>query len=212
MRNKIRFLKNLVVILFLTGIGFLLYKKYTAKTQPQFIMSETPLRVESILKIAELATVSFQDEVVADTLERYGSETEKVSGNFFKLRNLDGLKDLVVGSNTKRRLTLIIKGEAKIGFQLTDKNYRIEQNKDTVWFHFPKAKVLSINVNPSETEVFQESGTWRMQARKDLANSAKRQIERDVKKAKLSNKAEDGMKALLKKIIPGERTILVYYE
>lgn len=201
-----------MLILFIVGISYLLYKKYTAKQEPNFVMSETPLHIESIQKIAELATISFQDEVVVDTLEKYRSSTEMVTDNFMKLRQLDGIKDVLVGSNTKRRLTLIMKGEAKIGFQLTNNNYRIEQNKDTVWFHFPKAKVMSININPSETEVFQESGTWNMQARRNLANKAKAKIERDVRKAKLTDKAEDAMDLLLRKIIPGERTILVYYE
>lgn len=212
MKNKVRLIKNILVIFILCGVGYFVYSKWSAHEGPEFNMSETPLQIDSIEKIAQLATVSFKDEVVADTIERYASEAEKVTGNLKKLTGFEGMKEALKGSSVKRRLTLIMKGEAKIGFDLTEDNYKIDQNIDTIWFHFPKAKILSVNINPSETEVFQESGIWKMYARKKLMSKAKRRIEKDVKKAKLKTKAEDGMTELLKKIIPGDRTILVYYE
>ncbi len=202
----------MLVILLIGAIGYVLYLKWTTPEGPEFDMAETPLQIESIERIAQLATVSFQDEVVADTIEKYRSETEKLSGNLQKIYDIEGMKEALKGSNVKRRLTLIMKGEAKIGFDLNENNYRIDQNKDTIWFHFPKAKILSININPSETEVFQESGTWSVYARQKLLAKAKLKIEKDVKKAKLADKAEDGMEELLKNIIPDGRTILVYYE
>lgn len=213
MRNKIRFFKNLIVLLVLGVLGLLVYQKCSdERVDPEFQMSESPLQVESIRKIAELATVSFKDEVVADTVERYKNDTEKVAGNFSKMGSLGGIKDLLSLSNEKRRLTLIIKGEAKIGFELTDKNYRIDQNEDTLWFHFPKAKILSINVNPLETEVFQESGQWSDSGRKALMQKARRSIERDVQNAQLIQKAEAGMGEMLRKILRDDRKVLIYYE
>ncbi len=212
MRNKIRLLKNLIVVFLLASITYFLYVKWSAKEKPEFILSDSPLHLESMERIAEMATVSFKDEVVADTFERFQSETEQLSENLKRLYDVNNVKEALSGSNIKRRLTLILKGEAKIGFKLTENNYRIEQNTDTVWFHFPKAEILSVSINPSETEVFEESGYWTMSVRQDLLNKAKKRIERDVVNAKLTEKAEEGMKNLMGKIILGKRTILVYYE
>ncbi len=213
MRNKIRFLKNLVVLLVVGGLGLLMYNKCSAsKGNDGLKLSDSPLHVESIRKIAELATISFKDEVVADTVERYKNDTEKVTGNLAKMNDLEGLKDVLSLSTVKRRLTLIIKGEAKVGFDLTDKNYRIDQNKDTIWFHFPKAKILSVNLNPMETEVFQENGTWSDWGRKALMRKAKTIIEKDIANAKLIQKAEHGMDEVLRKVLRDERKILIYYE
>jgi hypothetical protein len=63
-----------------------------------------------------------------------------------------------------------VKGDAQIGFDLTDNNYRIDQNK------------------------------------------VKKKFERDVVAAKLMDKCEEGMLNVLKKIMPDDRTILVYFE
>jgi len=213
MRNKIRFLKNVVVLLILIALGTILYKKWTASSnEPELELSESPLQVESIQKIAELATISFKDEVVSDSLERYDSEAEKLAGNFGKTRTWDGLKDVIKGSSVKRRLTLIVKAEAKIGFELTDKNYRVDYNKDTLWFHFPKAKILTINMNPSDTEVFQENGMWDGSGRRYLIEKARRSVEKDVARAQLISKAEDGMENVLRKLLDNDRKILVYFE
>ncbi len=213
MRNNIRFLKNLVVLLILAAIGILLYNKWNARAaSKELVLSESPLRVESIKKIAELATISFKDEVVADSLERYDSEAEKVAGNLLKTRTWDGLKEALKGSSVKRRLTLIVKAEAKIGFDLMQGNYRVDSNKDTLWFHFPKAQILSINMNPTDTEVFQENGAWESSGRRQLMEKARRRVEWDVNRADLITKAEAGMEDILRKLLDNDRKILVYFE
>jgi hypothetical protein len=212
MRSSIRFLKNLVALLFFSFMGFLLFRACSDKPQPpELVLDETPLHIESIRKIAEVATISFKDEVVSDTIEYYKSGDDEFAGTLRKLADLD-LKNAIRNSEIKRRLTLIVKGEAKIGFDLTDKNYRIDQNKDTIWFHFPKAKILDINLNPSETEVFQENGTWHDYTRKQLLAKAKVKIERNVINAQLLQKAEDSMKDLIRKLMRDDRKLLIYYE
>jgi hypothetical protein len=212
MRNSIRLLKNLVAILFLSFMGFLLFRACSDKPKKEaYVLDETPLHIESIRKIAEVATISFKDEVVSDTIEHYKNGDEELAGTLKKLANLD-LKNAIRNFEIKRRLTLIVKGEAKIGFDLSDKNYRIEQNKDSIWFHFPKAKILDININPSQTEVFQEIGVWHDYTRKQLLAKAKIKMEKNVMKAQLLQKAEDSMKSLIRKLMRDKRTLLIYYE
>jgi hypothetical protein len=212
MKNSIRLLKNLVALLFLSFMGFLLFRACSDKAIPHdLVLEDTPLRIESIRKIAEVATISFKDEVVADTIEYYKSSEDEISGTLKKLVQLD-LKNLVRNSKVKRRLTLIVKGEAKVGFDLTDHNYRINQNKDTIWCHFPRAKILGINLNPSQTEIFQENGTWHDYTRLQLLAKAKTKIENNVVNAKLLQKAQDSMTDLLRKLMQDDRKILIYYE
>lgn len=212
MKSSIRLLKNLVALLFLSFLGFLLFRACSDKPKPpNLVLDETPLHIESIRKIAEVATISFNDEVVADTVEYYKNGDEVLSGTFKKLANLD-FKNAIRNSNIKRRLTLIVKGEAKIGFDLTDNNYRIYQNRDTIWFHFPKATILDINLNPSQTEVFQENGTWHDYTRKQLLAKAKTKIENNIVHAQLLQKAENSMKDLIQKLTRDERKLLIYYE
>lgn len=212
MRSKVRFVKNTLVIILICGVGYYLYSTWFSPKNEGFIMSETPLRIESIMKISELATISFQDEVVTDSTEKFKPGADQFNGNLKKLQELKDMKEAIQFSHIKRKLTLIQKGEVKVGFNLTEENFEIDQNVDTIWIHLPKAEILSLTMNPSETVVFQEHGRWKVYDRKTLLKKAKRRIEKDVKKAKLKTKAEDGMTELLKKIIPGDRTILVYYE
>ncbi|MFA7274792.1 MAG: DUF4230 domain-containing protein [Crocinitomicaceae bacterium] len=212
MRSKIRLLKNLVVLAVIYLAGFYIFRACKGTSNdPDFVLEDTPLHIESVRRIAEVATMSFQDEVVADTVEYFKGSEDKWIGNLKKLSDLE-IKHFIRYSNVKRRLTLIVKGEAKVGFELTDKNYRIAQNVDTIWFHFPKAKLLDVNVNPLHTEVFQESGIWNDVARQKLMNKAKTRIVKDVNKAELTQKAEKSMSDLILQLVSDERKILIYYE
>lgn len=212
MKNSIRLLKDLVAILFLSLMGFLLFRACKDKPEPEdLVLEDTPLHIESIRKIAEVATISFKDEVVADTVEYFKDGEDKFLGKLNKISNLD-FKHAILLTNIKRRLTLIVKGEAKIGFDLTDKNYRIEHNKDTIWFHFPKAKILDVNINPTQTEVFQENGVWHDYARKQLMQKVNVKIRANVEQAQLFMKAENTMKNLLQKWVQDNRKLLIYYE
>jgi len=213
MRNNIRLLKNLAVLAVLVfGVIFVFKKCSSDDAEGKLALEDSPLHIENIAKIAELAMVSFQDELVLDTIEYYNSSTDYVTGNVWKLHDLDNIKHVFSESDVKRRLTLIAKVEAKIGFRLTDKNYRVEQNKDTIWFHFPLPEILDFNSNPSETEVFKENGNWDDQARKNLMKRAERKTRYQVQQMDLDEKAKEGLKSLLKNILKDERTKMVYFQ
>lgn len=212
MRNSIRLLKNIAGILFFGLLGFLLFRSCKNKQDSEkLILDETPLHIESIRKIAEVATISFKDEVVADTVEYYKNNDEKVAGTLQKIVDLD-IKNAIRNTAIKRRLTIIVKGEAKIGFDFNDQNFRTYHNKDTIWFHFPNAEILDINLNPSQTEVFQENGIWHDYTRKQLLEDAKWKIENNVNKAQLLSKAEETLRELVVKLARDKRKVLVYYD
>jgi hypothetical protein len=119
--------------------------------------SKKKLPVTEIFKIREIGELF--------TTDSYKSNLDYVTGNVWKLHDLYNFQDIFSESDITRCFTLITKVEAKIGFRLTDKNYRVAQNKDTVWFHFPSPEILDFNSNPSETEVFKENWNWDNQAR-----------------------------------------------
>jgi hypothetical protein len=212
MRSKIRLLKNLFVLAIIFLVGFSIFRACKGTSnEPDLVLEDTPLHIESVCRIAEVATMGFQDEVVADTVEYFKGNDDKLMGNLKKLSDLE-IKHFLRYSNVKRRLTLIVKGEAKVGFDLTKNNYRIAQNADTIWLHFPKAKLLDINVNPLHTEVFQEDGDWNDAVRRALLNKAKKRIEQDVVDAQLIAKAEKSMSDLILQLVGDQRKILIYYE
>ncbi len=212
MKSSLRFLKNLVALLFIGFMGFLFFRACEDRPSPQALtLEETPLHIESVKKIAEVATISYKDEVVVDTVEYYATSDQVFLGSLEKMSRLD-FENATRNFHVKRRLTLLVKGEAKIGFDLTDNNYRIAQNNDTIWINFPKAKLLDVSLNPSQTEVFQEDGKWHDYTRKQLLNKAKLKIEKDVAFANLFLKAETSMSVLISKLIRDKRKVLIYYE
>jgi hypothetical protein len=210
MKNKIRLIKNIAFIVGASFLGYFLYHYFT-KTESDFGIDDTPLKVEMIRAIAEISTVSYKDEVVQDSVEYYETEKEQISGNFYKLSDPEFWKYGLRASNIKRRLTLIVKGEVRVGFNFKNNKIDIAQNEDTIWFNLPKAKILDVLISPSGTEVFLENGAWSDGARRSLENKAIDQLKRNAEELKLKEKARESMDRLLRKLIPNEKVVLIYF-
>jgi hypothetical protein len=211
MKKYARFIKNIFILVVILALGYFLYNYFFKEEEDRFSLESTPLHIERIRSIAEISTISYKDEVVVDTVEYYEGTNEMVSGNLNKMTSLDNWKYGVRPSSVKRRLTLIVKGEVRYGFNLTEKNVVVQHNEDTIWVNLPKPKIIDVLVVPSQTEVFLENGTWGDAARVKLEKRAINRLKWNASKLDLEKKASTQMDKLLRAIIPKDRKVLIYF-
>lgn len=212
MRNRIRLLQNLIVLA-LVGVGcYAIYNYFFSGADEDYQIEDTPLRVEMVRSIAEISTVSYKDEVVQDSVEFYQSSSEQLSGNAMKLTDPDFWKYGVRASAIKRRLTIIVRGEVRYGFDLTKDKIKIQHNADTIWVTVPPPKILDVLVTPSETEIFQENGDWSDHAVRRLETSAVVQLKRNAEQLDLASKSKHQLSTLLQSILPDQRKLILYYK
>lgn len=211
MKNKVRLIKNIIALILIGIIVYAVYDFFKGDNSSEYSIEDTPLHVEMVRSIAEISTISYKDEVVEDSIEYYNGTAEQVSGNVLKMADLDYWKYGVRASNIKRRLTIIVKGEVRFGFDFTKKGIDIQHNKDTIWINLPKPKLLDVLVVPSATEIFQENGEWGDGARKNLEKQAISQLKKNAKTLDLAKKSMVQMEKLLRNISPKDRVLLIYF-
>lgn len=204
MRDYQRLIKNLIGLGLLSAVLLILVWYFTS-SEDELIIDDTPIHVESIRTIAELSTISYKDEVVVDTVVYDKSE--------LSLTNLDPTElAKMYYRNVNKRLTLIFKGEVKYGIDLTDTNYTVAQNEDTLWLKLPRTKILDIVITPSETEVFQEQGYWSDGIRKYLESKAKHKLRSNAKLMKLEKQSQENCTRIFKKLIQTDKEFIIEYE
>ena len=169
----------------------------------ELTIDNTPIHIESIKTIAEISTVSYKDEVVIDTVEYYGEFTSVLDPDEWMR---------VLNRGIKRRLTLIIQGEVKYGIDLTNKNYSVVSNKDSIWVTLPQPKILDVIISPSKNEVFQEQGSWSDNTRRKLEVKAKFMIQKNADAISLQKKAKENTIRLFKKLIRTPRALIIKFE
>jgi len=209
--NKIRLVKNLLALAVIGLCIFAVYDYFWRDDSSDFAIENTPLKVEMVRSIAEISTISYKDEVVEDTIVYYKSTSEQVSGNILKMGDLDYWKYGIRSSNIDKRLTLIVKGEVRYGFDLSKHPIDIQHNKDTIWLNIPKPRILDVIVVPSATEIFQENGDWNDKARVTLEKKAIAQLKANAEKLNLLKKTTSQMEKLLRSIVPKDRVLLIYF-
>jgi hypothetical protein len=210
--ETVRLVLNVIVIsLFIGGAVFLVKKCSTPQLSKEWELEKHPLKVESIRKIAEISTVSYQDEVVIDTIEYYDGVDEQLIGNVTKLIDPEGWKYSLRGSAIKRRLTLIIGGEARLGFDLNNDKFSIRYSQDTAFVTVSQPQILSITIPPSKTTVFLEHGTWHDNTRKHMQNKAMRIFKKRVEELNLDEKVKLQLETVLRKMITN-KTLQISYQ
>ena len=213
MKSKFRLIKNILILAVLVFVAYLVYNFFVGDNkEDDWEIEDTPLHIETIKTIAEISTVSYRDEVVVDTVEFYKDINEQIVGNTVKLIDVDQWKYGIKSSNTKRRLTLIVKGEVRYGLNLTGNNYKLEQNKDTIWLTLPKPEILDVIVTPSSTEIFLEHGEWADYERKKLERKAGNPLRVNYKKLNLEKKTQENVCRLFENMIPGDKKIIFNFE
>ena len=182
------------------------------KESDDFVIDDTPLRVEQIRKIIELNTVKFRDEVVVDTVEYYKSSGEKMAGIYEKLSDPNQIEHGLSGSNVKRRLTLIMKGELLYGVDLKKKKFSITSDDKQVLVKLPKPSLLTVSLTPEKTEVFVENGTWQDYERQALQRKAKAKMIASGERLRLAEKAKEPLERVLRQLIITDKPIVFRYE
>lgn len=199
-----RLLRNVIASIVLIAAIYFGYTQLNKYLNPPLIIDETPLQIESIESILEISTVSYTGEVVVDSVEFYNGDFDWTSINDWW-----NVKDRLDHPDVKRRLTLIVKGEAKFGFDLKADSLDINHKGDSIIVKIPKAKLLGIEISPSNTEVFQEQGDWTDSERKELEYKAIDKIKQSSTHLDLEKEAQDAAVKLFTKLIIPNKTIVV---
>lgn len=207
MKDYQRLLKNIIGLGLIAGVIVVIYLFFFTGDSDELRIDETPIHIESIKTIAEIATVSYKDEIVVDSVEYYTGET-----NYLDPFEWPEMYDRAFNRNVKKRLTLIFKGEVVYGLDLIDNNYRITQNQDTLLVSLPKPKITEVIITPTATEVFQEQGNWSDGARKALEEKAKSKLKKNAYNLKLEQKAKENAELLIQKLVTSEKKVIVAFE
>ena len=138
----------LLVVLLLLG-AFLLHRGVRQEKRPLTI-DDTPVIVTKIRSLGELTTACYYDEMVL-------SRTKE---NAFSSSALGSLAE-GLGKDVDDHLVLIAKGTVRAGLDLMDMSEEdVRFVGDTAYIRLPAPQYLDVIVNPSDFEVFAETGKW----------------------------------------------------
>ena len=138
----------LLVVLLLVG-AFLLHRGIRQEKRPLTI-DDTPVIVTKIRSLGELTTACYYDEMVL-------SRTKE---NAFSSSALGSLAE-GLGKDVEDHLVLIAKGTVRAGLDLMDMSEEdVRFVGDTAYIRLPAPQYLDVIVNPSDFEVFAETGKW----------------------------------------------------
>lgn len=207
-REYIRLIKNIAIMV---GIGILIYILYDyffgGTENNSSKIADTPIHIESVKRIAEVSAVSYTDEIVVDSVEYY--EEIDLSEDW-----LDAIKmtERLLYRNVKRRLTIIVKGEVRYGFDLQRNNFSVKKSNDSLILYLPEPEIIEINVSPSGNEIYQEQGNWSDSEIKKLENRAKKKLVENVETLDLNTKARESASKLFKRLLQHEKHVEIKYD
>ena len=138
----------LLVVLLLVG-AFLLHRGVRQEKRPLTI-DDTPVIVSKIRSLGELTTACYYDEMVLS----------QNKPNAFSSSALGSLAE-GLGKDVDDHLVLIAKGTVRAGLDLMDMSEEdVRFVGDTAYIRLPAPQYLDVIVNPSDFEVFAETGKW----------------------------------------------------
>lgn len=202
MSQKLKLVRRILTLLVLVALVVFLFRWCNKKSNTnEFVIDNTPIKVEMVRNIAEIATVSFKDEVVVDSVEYYANTQEQIAGNLMKLTDPDDFKYGIRSSAIKRRLTMIVRGELRVGFDLKKHPVKIETRDSVVYIQLPEPKVLDVLVTPKTTEIYLENGEWKDFEITRLQNRSRKKLAYSAQLLKLDELAKRNMESLFRKLI-----------
>lgn len=152
-------------------VGILLAALYflpgNRRNKHALTIDDTPVIVTKIRSLGELTTACYYDEIVlTDTRQNLFSNDE---------------------------LVIIAKGTVRAGIDLMEMtDDRLRFSGDTVFVRLPAPQYLDIIVNPSDFEVFAETGKWTHGEVTDLQDSARKRLIMGADHYGLKSKAYEG--------------------
>ena len=154
----------LLVVLLLVG-AFLLYRGIRQEKRPLTI-DDTPVIVSKIRSLGELTTACYYDEMVLS----------RTKPNAFSSSALGSLAE-GLGKDVDDHLVIIAKGTVRAGLDLmemTEEDIRFVG--DTAYIRLPAPHYLDVIVNPSDFEVFAETGKWTHEEISGLQETARTRL------------------------------------
>lgn len=171
-----------VIVLALLVLGGIVLLR-TDKGRHRLTTEESPVIATRIRALGELTTACFYDEIVL-------TGTKK---NLLSASPLGSLAREGFGKDVDDHLVIIARGTVRSGIDLQ----KMEPGDvrilgDTVILRLPPPQYLDVIVNPSDIEVFAESGKWTQQQMSGLQESARRKLVAEADHAGLKRSAYEG--------------------
>lgn len=211
MRKNLKRISRIILLVLSVLLILWVMRWCSSKEQKSSLEIEnSPIRIEMIRSLAEIASVSYTDEVVVDSVELYKDVSDALSGTLEKIFSPKDYKYGIYPNPIKRRLTLIVKGELKVGFDLKKHPIHISQNDSLVKLIFPKPEILEIVVSPQSNEIYQENGTWKDFEIQKLHRKAKMKLAANVSDLKLFEIAKKNVANSFSKLLPSKKIELVF--
>ena len=166
----------LLAVLVLAGLVFL--TRSDRKEKRGLTIDDTALIVTRIQTLGELTTACYYDEIVLSR-SKPGALSSSPLGPLAR--------------DDHDHLVLIAKGTVRAGIDLRDMGPDdIRFSGDTVFVRLPAPQYLDVIVNPSDFEVFAESGKWTHEEVTALQGSARQRLLMEADHAALKTKAYEG--------------------
>jgi hypothetical protein len=146
-------------------------------------IDDTAVLVDRVRTLGELTTAVYYDEIVLQ-----GSKQ-----NYFSTTPLGAIARDNFGKDVDDHLVIIAKGTVRAGvdlLEMTEEDIRFV--KDTVYLRLPEARYLDVIANPSDFEVFAESGNWTHDQITRIQDSARDRLVQGADHYGLKQKAYDG--------------------
>ena len=150
--------------------GAFLLRTGSLKRERALTIEKTAVITTQIRSLGELTTACYYDEIVL-------SQTKK--NDFWKDRN--------------DHLVIIAHGTVRAGIDLQKMdNESVRFSGDTVIVHLPNPEYLDVIVNPSDFDVFAETGRWTQQQVARLQDTARERLITEADYAGLKRTAYEG--------------------
>ncbi len=166
-RHRIPFRLYAILLAGLVLIGLVFYLRNVQMDRKALTIDETPILATRIRALGELTTACFYGETVI-------SESKP---NAFSTTALGSLARDGLGRDVDDHLVIVANGTVRAGIDLREMTGEdILFSGDTVVVRLPFPRYLDVIINPSDFEVFAESGKWTQDEVSRLQETARRKI------------------------------------
>ena len=155
-----------VLLAIVLVVGALVLTRGGRREKRALTIDDTPVIVTKIRSLGELTTACYYDEIVL-------SRTKE---NAFSSSALGSLAE-GLGKDVDDHLVIIAKGTVRAGLDLmemTEDDLRFVG--DTAYIRLPAPQYLDVIVNPSDFEVFAETGKWTHEEVTGLQETARKRL------------------------------------
>lgn len=146
-------------------------------------IDQTAILIDRIKTIGELSTACYYDEFILQATKQ----------NYFSTTPLGSIARDNFGKDVNDHLVLIAKGTVRAGVDLLEMSEEdLRFVKDTVFIRLPEARYLDVITNPSDFEIFAESGEWTQEQVTRVQESARDKLVQGADHYGLKMKAYEG--------------------